>query len=106
MSKVQLLAHYKKRVERESVQLACDAHCSEAVLPMQPGGVSKQERYVVSFQVDPEGEGFKILAAASKVEQMQSQHAQGSVEQAFREVKAVSGGQFGSGQTSVLDVNT
>lgn len=48
---------------------------------------------MVSFQVDPEGGGFKILAAASEVGQMQSQHAQRGVEQTVREVKPVSGGQ-------------
>jgi hypothetical protein len=54
---------------------------------------------VVSFQVDPEGEDFKILAAASKVGQMQSQHVQGCVAQTFREVKAVSSGQWVLSQT-------
>lgn len=61
---------------------------TEAALPCQPAWVLKQEIYVVSFQVDPEGEGFQILAAASEVEQMQSQHAQRGVEQAVKEVKA------------------
>ena len=53
MSKVPLLAHYKESVER-AVQLLSDAHCSETALPMQPGGVSKQEIDVVSFQMHPE----------------------------------------------------
>jgi hypothetical protein len=66
---------------------------------MQPDWVSKQELDVVSFQVDPEGEDFKILAAASKVGQMQSQHVQGCVAQTFREVKAVSSGQWVLSQT-------
>lgn len=48
---------------------------------------------MVSFQVDPEGEGFKIRAAASEVGQIQSQHAQRDMEQTAREVQPVSGGQ-------------
>lgn len=33
---------------------------------MLPSWVSEQKVYVVSFQVDPEGEGFQFLVAASK----------------------------------------